>query len=94
MSWLANIWFRIASARLALAAILVLVALTAASAAPVTFCADPDYLIDTWDTEAGWPASTAYTMAQTPDGFLWLGTLKGLVRFDGVEFTLFCSLQT
>jgi ligand-binding sensor domain-containing protein len=27
-------------------------------------------------------------IAQTPDGYLWLGTEKGLVRFDGLEFNL------
>src|SRR5258708_36839830 len=26
------------------------------------------------------------TLAQTPDGFLWLGTTDGLLRFDGVSF--------
>jgi len=28
-------------------------------------------------------------MAQTPDGYLWFGTFSGLVRFDGVKFTVF-----
>ena len=29
------------------------------------------------------------TLARTPDGYLWLGTAEGLVRFDGVRFTVF-----
>ena len=33
----------------------------------------------------GAPAN-AQAMAQTPDGFLWIGTLNGLIRFDGVHF--------
>ena len=33
----------------------------------------------------GAPAN-AQTMVQTPDGFLWLGTPNGLIRFDGVHF--------
>jgi signal transduction histidine kinase/ligand-binding sensor domain-containing protein len=33
----------------------------------------------------GAPAS-AQTMVQTPDGFLWIGTQNGLIRFDGVRF--------
>ncbi|MHA6203441.1 triple tyrosine motif-containing protein [Dyella soli] len=33
----------------------------------------------------GAPAS-AQTMVQTPDGFLWIGTQNGLIRFDGVHF--------
>ena len=65
-----------------------LVALSASAARP-TFRADPDYLIDTLDTEDGWPASAPTAMAQTPDGYLWLGTLDGLVRFDGLKFDLF-----
>ena len=66
----------------------VLAALTASAVRP-TFRADPDYLIDTWDTEDGWPGSAASAMAQTPDGYLWLATLEGLVRFDGVKFSVF-----
>jgi signal transduction histidine kinase/ligand-binding sensor domain-containing protein len=64
------------------------VALTAAAAHP-TFRADPDYLIDTWDTEEGWPGAAANAMTQTPDGYIWLGTPNGLVRFDGVKFRVF-----
>ena len=33
----------------------------------------------------GAPAN-AQTMAQTPDGFLWIGSPNGLIRFDGVRF--------
>ena len=65
-----------------------LVSLTA-SAGTTSFRADPDYLIDTWEAEDGRPGSAAYTMAQSLDGYLWVGTLEGLVRFDGVEFRLF-----
>jgi signal transduction histidine kinase/ligand-binding sensor domain-containing protein len=54
-----------------------------------TFRGDPDYLIDTWEAENGWLGSSVNAVAQTPDGYLWLGTLRGLVRFDGVKFTAF-----
>ncbi|MCX6922242.1 MAG: triple tyrosine motif-containing protein, partial [Verrucomicrobia bacterium] len=64
------------------------VALTTSAARP-TFRSDPDYLIDTWEIEDGWPASAPRAMAQSPDGYLWMGTSEGLVRFDGVKFTLF-----
>jgi len=39
--------------------------------------------------ENGLPQNTVEALAQTPDGFLWLGTEAGLVRFDGVNFAVF-----
>src|SRR5947209_18476183 len=42
-----------------------------------------------WSLDQGLPQSSVYALAQTPDGFLWLGTEEGLVRFDGVEFTVY-----
>ncbi len=30
-------------------------------------------------------------MPQTRDGCIWIGTGKGLIRFDGVAFTAFTS---
>jgi streptogramin lyase len=35
------------------------------------------------------PQSSIIALTQTRDGYLWLGTLNGLVRFDGVRFTVF-----
>jgi signal transduction histidine kinase/ligand-binding sensor domain-containing protein len=37
----------------------------------------------------GLPESAINTLAQTPDGYLWIGTTGGLVRFDGVAFVVF-----
>ena len=34
------------------------------------------------------------TIAQTRDGYLWLGTIDGLLRFDGVRFTTFNESNT
>jgi signal transduction histidine kinase/streptogramin lyase len=42
-----------------------------------------------WVMENGLPQNTVQALAQTPDGFLWLGTEVGLVRFDGSGFTTF-----
>ncbi len=44
------------------------------------------YRLDVWQTEQGLPQTTVYSITQTPDGFLWLGTQAGLTRFDGVTF--------
>ena len=38
-----------------------------------------------WTVEDGAPGSIE-ALAQTPDGYLWLGTPLGLYRFDGVNF--------
>ena len=54
----------------------------------------PDYLIDVWETDQGLPEDSATAMVQTPDGYLWFGTFNGLVRFDGVKFTVFDRSNT
>jgi signal transduction histidine kinase/ligand-binding sensor domain-containing protein len=38
-----------------------------------------------WTSEQGAPAGV-WSIQQTPDGWLWLGTGSGLYRFDGVSF--------
>lgn len=45
------------------------------------------YLIDSWTTTEGLPSNTILSIAQTPDGYLWIATSKGLVRFDGLRFS-------
>ena len=45
--------------------------------------------LDTWEAGQGLPQNTVQAIAQTPDGYLWIGTQEGLVRFDGTQFTLF-----
>jgi ligand-binding sensor domain-containing protein/AraC-like DNA-binding protein len=52
---------------------------------------DPDkpvdqYLVDKWDISAGIPSNSIRSITQTPDGYLWIATKKGLVRFDGMKF--------
>lgn len=42
-----------------------------------------------WQTADGLPEDFVQSFAQTPDGYLWIGTSGGLVRFDGVRFSLF-----
>jgi len=56
--------------------------------------ADAEFLIDSWQTEQGLPENSATAMVQTPDGYLWFGTFAGLVRFDGVKFTVFNPTNT
>jgi ligand-binding sensor domain-containing protein/signal transduction histidine kinase len=49
------------------------------------------YVRDRWGPESGFPAGPVYAIHQTPDGYLWIGTEKGLVRFDGLHFRLMAS---
>lgn len=48
---------------------------------------DSHYWARTWQTDDGLPRNTINCLAQTPDGYLWLGTPFGVIRFDGVSFT-------
>jgi len=56
--------------------------------------ADARYIIDVWETDDGLPQNSVIAMTQTRDGYLWLGTLNGLVRFDGKRFTVFDENNT
>ncbi len=47
------------------------------------------YSISHWTQEQGLPQNTISAIAQTADGYLWLGTDEGLARFDGYEFVVF-----
>jgi ligand-binding sensor domain-containing protein/AraC-like DNA-binding protein len=46
------------------------------------------YLQDQWKMVDGIPSNTIKIINQTPDGYLWIGTSNGLVRFDGVKFVV------
>ncbi|HJX93101.1 MAG TPA: two-component regulator propeller domain-containing protein, partial [Pyrinomonadaceae bacterium] len=48
-----------------------------------------EYFHDRWDARQGFPGGPVHAITQTPDGYLWLGTEKGLLRFDGLNFQLF-----
>ena len=52
------------------------------------------YSLQKWDAAQGLPQNSIQAMLQTRDGYLWLGTQEGLVRFDGVRFTVFDATNT
>ncbi|MEW5976066.1 MAG: two-component regulator propeller domain-containing protein [Acidobacteriota bacterium] len=52
------------------------------------------YQFDHWDQSFGLPQAIIRTIWQTQDGYVWLGTDGGLVRFDGVRFTTFTRRNT
>ena len=49
---------------------------------------------ETWTTRDGLPHNQVNAIAQTPDGYLWLGTWEGLVRYNGLEFHVFDRRNT
>ena len=52
------------------------------------------YIHDVWTTGDGLPQDTITSIVQDGDGYIWFGTQEGLVRFDGVNFTVFDSSNT
>jgi methyl-accepting chemotaxis protein/ligand-binding sensor domain-containing protein len=52
------------------------------------------YTFNTWREEQGMPQNIATDLVQTPDGYIWIASQQGLVRFDGVQFTLFGRRNT
>jgi len=55
---------------------------------------DNPFTVESWSNEEGLPQSSVIAVVQTRDGYLWLGTTKGLVRFDGNSFTIFNEFNT
>src|SRR5260370_3928069 len=49
-------------------------------------------VLSKWTTDQGLAQDFVTSLAQTPDGFLWVGTLNGLLRFDGVNFRSFTNV--
>lgn len=47
------------------------------------------YIHDSWGTEKGFPGGSISAIAQSADGYLWIGTDQGLLRFDGINFRRF-----
>jgi len=58
------------------------------------FAIDPNrmlsqYIHNSWGTDKGFPGGSVTSIAQTPDGYLWIGTDRGIIRFDGIDFHTF-----
>jgi ligand-binding sensor domain-containing protein len=58
------------------------------------FPAETPYHFVSWTTENGLPQNSISALHQTRDGYLWLSTLDGLVRFDGLHFQIFNRQNT
>jgi ligand-binding sensor domain-containing protein/signal transduction histidine kinase len=53
-----------------------------------------DYNVRNWHMEEGLPDGEITAISQTPDGYLWIGTPKGLARFDGTRFRVYQPRNT
>ena len=69
------------------AAVMVLVVRVAMAVEPSTPLANMGR--QAWVMENGLPQNTVQALVQTRDGFIWLGTEAGLVRFDSIGFQVF-----
>jgi len=47
-----------------------------------------------WNKQNGLPTNLVSSVVQTRDGYIWLGTGEGLVRFNGAQFTVFNRKNT
>ena len=59
-----------------------------------SFAVTAQYRFDSWTTDNGLPQASVNSILQTRDGFLWMTTFGGLVRYDGVRFDVFNSGNT
>ena len=51
------------------------------------------YILDQWGTDDGLPVNSIHDIIQSRDGYLWLATNDGLVRFDGIDFKVYTSSE-
>jgi ligand-binding sensor domain-containing protein/signal transduction histidine kinase len=49
---------------------------------------DSPFLQRVWQSDQGLPHDSVNAIVQTRDGYLWIGTRKGVARFDGIRFTI------
>ncbi|MFH0735942.1 MAG: two-component regulator propeller domain-containing protein [bacterium] len=47
------------------------------------------YILDVWQTDDGLPQNSIQSILQTDDGFIWVATQEGFVRFDGIQFKVY-----
>lgn len=52
------------------------------------------YIIDNWDTGKGLPSNSLLSLFQSSDGFIWISSYQGVLRFDGSEFVQFNKTNT
>jgi ligand-binding sensor domain-containing protein/signal transduction histidine kinase len=75
---------------------LICLLLTSSAYLPALGTAKPlrEFGQQTWQSDSGLPQNTVRAITQTRDGYLWIGTEAGLVRFDGIDFAVYDTENT
>ena len=47
------------------------------------------FMLDKWTNNTGLPQNSVISMIQARNGYLWMGTEEGFVKFDGIHFKLY-----
>lgn len=84
---------RVCTHTIRLLALLVLV-VSPVQLAPGSRTKPSQYVFDVWQTDKGLPQNTIHVILQTRNGYLWMATEEGLVRFDGMQFKVFDKQNT
>jgi signal transduction histidine kinase/ligand-binding sensor domain-containing protein len=66
----------------------------AAAVLAVTLSAHAQSVGEAWTTDQGLPQNVVRAIHQARDGYLWIVTMDGVARFDGVRFTIFDRSNT
>ena len=53
-----------------------------------------DYTMTVWSSEKGAPPGDVFALAEDADGYIWIGTPTGLLRFDGSKFTPWTEINS
>ena len=57
-------------------------------------CASAQYRSTQWTADSGLPQNSVRGIVHAADGYLWVATLDGIARFDGIRFTVFNKSNT
>ncbi|MBX2821543.1 MAG: ATP-binding protein [Rhodothermaceae bacterium] len=60
----------------------------------IPFKEPSEFIINNWTTKDGLPVNFLASITRTSDGYLWIGSYAGLIRYDGNEFRTYSSSNT